>query len=50
MLKGTVTKEKHQRDLSELEGNLRTLLIQLESKLSYQEGAMIKMEKEAKKL
>ena len=44
MLKRTVSVDIHRRDLSELEGNMRTLIKQLENKLLSQEESVKKME------
>ena len=57
MLKRTVSQDKHRSDLSELEGNMRTLIKQLENKLasqehklSHQEDTFKKMEEQAKSI
>ena len=44
MLKRTVSQDVHRRDLSELEGNMRTLIYKLESKITSQEDTVKKME------
>ena len=50
MLKRTVTIDTHRSNLSELEGNMRTLIKHLENKLSNQEDVVKKMEEQAKSL
>ncbi len=50
MLKKTVSEDKHHRDLSELEGNMRSLIRQVENKIMNQEETVRKMEETAKSL